>query len=342
MARSGICLGPARQVLPLLLSAVFVATAPARAEDDPLTRSSFWNFQWENDLLARSHTDRHYTNGLRLSFLQREDGAPAWLLRISRSLPWFPEGGRVRAAWALGQNLYTPEDIEAEELVVDDRPYAAWLYASGGLVVENGRVLDITEISLGIVGPGAGGQTLQRWVHGTNKSPDPRGWQNQLPNEPALQLTWQRKWRQLAAAGDGLGFDLMPHLGGGLGNVFVYGAAGATARVGLDLAADYGPPRIGPSLPGSELFLGGNRSTSGYLFLGVEARGVLHNLFLDGSTFHDSHSVERRPFVLEAQAGLALRFRKVRVAYTYVFRTEEFEGQDGADRFGALTLSLAL
>jgi len=314
------------------------AASRPRAADD----ASILSLQWENDIFTGQGTDRHYTNGLRFSLLRGEDQAPGWVLKASRALPWFPAGGRVRSSWALGQNLYTPEDIKTADLVQDDRPYAAWLYAGAGLVMENGRVLDIMEISVGMVGPTALGEEVQKGIHAAIDSPEPRGWRNQLPDELALQAIWQRKWRRVHdGGGRGLGVDLLPHLGGALGNVFIYGAAGGTVRLGWGLPADYGPPCIQPALPGSEFFAP-SRRLGGYLFLGGETRIVLRNLFLDGSTFGTSHSVERRWLVADLQAGAAVVLRSVRLAYTYVVRTEEFLGQDGPDAFGALTLSIRL
>jgi len=90
----------------------------------------------------------------------------------------------------------------------------------------------------------------------------------------------------------GLDADVLPHFGGALGNVFTYGAAGVTLRIGSGLEDDFGPPRIRPSLPGSAYFLPG-KGFNWYLFAGLEGRAVLYNIFLDGNTFTDSHSVDK-------------------------------------------------
>jgi hypothetical protein len=325
----------------VLLSGATPAAAAETGYREP-DHASILSFQWENDVFSGRGTDRHYTNGLRFSLLRGDDQVPGWLLGLSRALPWFPRGGYVRGSWSLGQNLYTPSDISSPDPIPGDRPYAAWLYLGRGLVLENGRVVDIMELSLGVVGPAALGEPMQKGIHEIIDSPPPRGWEHQLPGEPTVQAIWQRKWRRIHERAErGLGVDLMPHLGGALGNVFVYGAAGGTVRFGVDLPSDYGPPRIQPALPGSEFFVP-RRRLSAYLFLGGEGRAVLRNLFLDGSTFHSSPSVDRRWLVADLQAGAALQTAGVRLAYTYVVRTEEFVGQDGVDTFGTFTLSIRL
>ncbi len=339
-------IGRSSQHLTILALAVVLLVTSAAADDEspyrPPDHASIFSLQWENDIFTGRGTDRHYTNGLRVSLLRGDDRVPGWVLSVARALPWFPDRGFVRGSWALGQNLYTPEDISEPELIEDDRPYAAWLYLGRGLVLENGRMVDIMELSVGVVGPAAQGEPVQKGIHEFIDSPDPRGWSNQLSNELTLQAIWQRKWRTLHDVEDrGLGVDLLPHVGGALGNVFIYGSAGATARLGFDLPSDYGPPRIQPGLPGSEFFVP-SRQLSGYLFIGGEARAMLRNLFLDGNTFKSSHSVNKHWLVGDFQAGAALQSRGVRLAYTFVVRTEEFHGQDGYDAFGTFTLSVRL
>jgi hypothetical protein len=58
-------------------------------------------------------------------------------------------------------------------------------------------------------------------------------------------------------------FDVSPHVGGALGNVYTYANAGFTLRYGKDLTRDYGPPRVQPGVLGSVFFEPTNRfSTS--------------------------------------------------------------------------------
>ena len=63
-------------------------------------------------------------------------------------------------------------------------------------------------------------------------------------------------------------------------------------------------------------------------------RYVARNIFLDGNTFTDSHSVDKRPFVLDLQVGVTLAFENVQLSFMQVFRTREFRRQTEADRFG--------
>jgi hypothetical protein len=76
-------------------------------------------------------------------------------------------------------------------------------------------------------------------------------------------------------------------------------------------------------------------------FIGGEARVVAHNSFLDGNTFRDSRDVDKNVLVGDVQAGLAIALgTAARVTLSYVWRSEEFETQQGADHFGSLGFSM--
>ena len=80
-----------------------------------------------------------------------------------------------------------------------------------------------------------------------------------------------------------------------------------------------------------------------YLFAGVDGRAVARNIFLDGNTFRDSHSVDKEIFVGDIQMGIVLTKGDVRLGYTHVFRSREFKTQkESYQQFGAVSLSFQL
>jgi hypothetical protein len=246
---------------------------------------------------------------------------------------------RLHASIDLGQNLYTPEDISTTELVVDDRPYAGWLHVDLGLIGQTDEVLRTLQLSLGIVGPAAKGEQVQKWFHQVIGSPEPMGWHNQINNEPTLMLVFEQKWRNIRPAGFlDLDLDLSPHGSVALGNVFTYGGVGGTIRLGRKLERDFGLPRIQPAPPGSGCFVPSG-GFGWYLFGGLDGRLMLQNIFLDGNTFSSSHSVEKNLLVGDVVVGAAVSGLGLRLGMTLVQRSLEFEGQNSPDRFGSFTLS---
>lgn len=313
---------------------VLCLASPAAAQDD----HGFASFVLENDLFAGFDDD--YTNGIQLSYLSGPELLPDWVYKAADELPVWLTAGEVRATVSLGQAMYTPGDITLRNPPHDDRPYAGWLYGAIGLIAKTDKTLDQLQLQVGVVGPAALGEQAQTYVHEVIDSPRPRGWSKQLHNEPGVVLTYQHSWHALTVGDDqGLALDVTPHIGGAIGNVFTYANAGATVRLGWNLPDDYGPPRIQPGLPGNGYFA--NHGDLGfYVFAGFDGRLVGRNIFLDGNTYGASRSVDKRVLVGDMQVGAALTWDRFRLAYTHVFRSEEFENQGGEDAFGAVSLTV--
>jgi hypothetical protein len=323
----------------IVIVALAASSAASTAWGEEAPRPGILSLVVENDLFY--DTDRSYTSGIALIWVPTGGAAPDWALRIAHWLPWFPEEGHVRHGYTLGQNMYTPRDITLADPPLDDRPYAGWLYLTIGLGIERGRRLDQLALTLGVVGPASRAEQTQKFIHEIVNSPEPQGWDTQLGNELGILLTYQRNWRALATTTLlGLEIDLTPHFGGALGNVYTYANGGMTLRFGKNLALDYGPPRIQPSIPGSRFFIP-PANFAWYLFGGFEGRAVARNIFLDGNTFEDSRSVDKEPLVGDLQWGLVLTWRDVRLGYTHVVRTREFKTQLEHDTFGAFSISIS-
>ncbi len=292
---------------------------------------------WENDIF--SGQDQNYTNGVRFAYLSPEANAPEWLEGLADWLPLAGDGNK-RYSIAGGQSLFTPDDIKTAALLPDQRPYAGWLYGSVGALSDTGKTLDNVMLTVGIVGPAALGEETQEAVHHwLPNNDDPKGWDNQLQNEVGINLDYERKWRSMFEFSPfGTGVDITPHVAASLGNVTTQATAGATLRIGYDLPQDYGPPRIRPSMPGSDFFIP-TKDIGGYLFATVEGRAVARNIFLDGNTFRDSHSVDKENFVGSLSFGAAITLEDTRISYTHVLMSEEFETQDEPASFGVVTVS---
>ncbi len=340
----------------------------AQAEDDGnkcYERNYAFNVVFENDQWGSGY-DKHYTHGSRFSFLEsREDMKDAkactpeqrekeagGLDFIRNALnPLLGEDSSFKpdqVSLILGQNMFTPGNIATTRLVSDDRPYAGWLYF--GIAVSHPRhdktipTLDTIELDLGIVGPESYAGDMQVWWHEKVEGPSVNGWENQLKNEPGIMVNMDRKWRFAATPHDydGLQVDFLPSVGAALGNVHTFAAAGAMLRLGMNLAGDYGPPRIRPGLQGSDYFrTPKDRSIFWYGYAGVQGRAVATNIFLDGNTFTDSHSVDKKHFVGDFQAGFVLAIYPLRMSLTHVYRSKEFDGQDKSDHFAAVNVSVA-
>ena len=234
---------------------VAVMTSPAYAETSWLD-DAMLSLEIENDFFTPHGSDRHYTNGVRLEALSRPIGGsevPDWSREPYAAWPGFELSAMRRVGFALGQNIYTPADTDSRVPDPKDRPYAAWAYLGVMLASETPDRLDTVELDLGVVGPAAGGRFVQNQFHNLINVPKANGWGFQLHNEPGAILSAERRWRLSAPPilQAGIEADAIPIIGASVGNVMTYANAGLMLRLGQGLRADFGPPRIRPSLPGS-------------------------------------------------------------------------------------------
>lgn len=338
-----------RAKIMLIAAAVALISGPARADDAPPSddspapayRNGVVTVISENDLYAVHNRDRHYTDGIQFGWMSSDDDVPAWARAFGDGVPLLDPEAHRRIGFILAQAMFTPENKMARTPILDDRPYAAWLYGGLKLQSESDSRLDTFEIDLGVVGPAALGEQVQNHWHSVIGAGQAEGWSNQIKNEPGLDLMGERLWRiSLTEPENALGVDVIPNVVGSLGNIYTYAGGGGMIRLGRELQSDFGPARIDPALPGSDSFHAPERF-GWYVFAGVEGRAVARNIFLDGNTFATSQSVSKKPFVGDLQGGFALLYGRTRLTYTQVARSKEFDGQRGADYLGSIALSIA-
>jgi len=339
------------RVLFLVMAAMVFAPSPSLSQETGKAVKNkkelgTFTFQFENDLFYGA--DRHYTNGLRLSWVSPPGGNSIdqvkWIREVLEKVS-FRKNARTRFGFAAGQEIYTPEDRRRSDLIIDDRPYAGWLYGAMSLHSENGdfensgyRDLESIELNIGVVGPLAFGRETQDLIHNIRVIDPFEGWDNQLENEPGVLLMYERKFRFGAPVPLGpFHFDFVPYAGGSLGNVLTHLNAGGSVRYGFNIPKDFGPPSLIKELTSMDAMPEAKWSL--YAFAGAEGRYVARNIFLDGNTFSDSHSVKKNRWVGDLSAGLALIIGRFKISYTSALRTREFAGQKNNARFGSVSAS---
>ena len=296
------------------------------------------SLQLENDSFGRTN-DADYTQGLRLAYAS--DSPAGWIQSL---LPERYQARELNAQVFLGQAIFTPYEIFETELLDYDRPYAGWLYLGGALQsvdLNPGSAVSVAErleISAGIVGPSSGAEQAQRSTHELLQTYDVSGWQNQLRDEPTLQVSYARKWAHIQPVGNrGLQFELSGTLGGNLGNVNTSLVSGVGVRFGRDLFSSLGVNAFAPSIGGPDSAM---RAGSGwYLYSDLQLRLVQRDIFLDGNTFKDSHSVEKETRVGEWQIGAMLPTGRYRWSVYHARRSQEFVDQYADVDFFGIGLS---
>lgn len=324
-------LRPPRLVFPLLLLATLAVARLASANAIETTLDN------DTDLFVpgAATTDRNYTQGARVAWHVDEDGLPPWADRLARRMGADAPGDLRRGGVAIGQEIYTPDAISRTRPDANDRPYAGWLYGSAFVVASDTHRERSLELRAGMVGPHSYAQTAQEWWHRKTGVRAPRGWSQQLADEPGVQLIARERWRPW---GPRRHVDLVPHATVALGNVATYAATGATLCLGLPLPEDFGPGAT--TAPHAAPPHARRSRLQAFAFARAEGRAVAHDLVLDGNTAGGGPGVTHRPFVGEAQLGAGVAMGRLALRYVYSYTTHQFYERSDAHRYGSLSIGI--
>ncbi len=317
-----------------------VALSAGAQAEPPQDPHGILTLQVENDAVSTrmGTSDEYYTSGLRLGYTTGTDAVPSFLGAIGHTV-W--GDGVQRVSFDLSQSIFTPHNTQISPPDPRDRPYAGWLHGDVNLLTDKDNSRSVLGLSLGVVGPSALGRQVQNGFHDLIGDTPNRGWHYQLQDEPVFEVLAGRTYRFPLAQFSSLETDVLPSLTVGLGTVRDYAQAGVVFRLGQGLNSDYGVPRIQPGLTGGDAYTP-TRPFAWYVFVGGDGQAVGRDIFLDGSTWRsNSPNVGHRVFVGEAEAGAAIMFAGVRITYTQVFQTPEFDRQRaGVFNFGSLSASV--
>ncbi len=297
---------------------------------------------WDNDgtvpkIIADS--DRHYTNGAKIDLaLNPSSRFEEGVRELADRLDPMPDA-TVKAGLVLAQHIYTAFDISLATPPPGSRPYAGYLYVGGYIQRASQGVHDHLELDIGVVGEWSGAEATQKFVHSAFPNQTrPDGWGTQLANELAINLRYQRSWRFEKARIGRLELDGIPRLGFDAGNVFVRANADLTLRLGFNLPDDFGPPRLLDYADATGSWEG---DWGVYAYVRGGARAVAHNIFLDGNTFANSRSVDKRYVVAALSVGILGRYKHLEAGWSVTWLSEEFDTQGNGDSYGSLFARLS-
>lgn len=132
-----------------------------------------------------NQSDRYFTSGIELKGYHTKFGqSPVnfLLIKAEKSNP------RLSGIFLM-QNIFTPSNIYATDVLIGDRPYASYLLLGQELVsVNSDHSYRITSsIGIGLIGKFSGGQTFQNFIHGlTPHSENANGWSHQIHHDFVL------------------------------------------------------------------------------------------------------------------------------------------------------------
>lgn len=322
----------------------------------------------DNDLFTG--TDRNYTNGIRFSWIS--EGEPLFHFfplrkqleqlagghdadyKLIRMLSGFEKSSienqtlELNYGLSLTQLMYTPQDLNSPTQPVGQRRYAGWLGLGFSVHARDDRALNSVELIFGTTGPNSQAREAQNFIHDLRGFDKFQGWDDQIPNEMTLDLsfTQKRRVRFLNRHLSGFSIDGFTEWGARLGTYRTAGFVGGFFRAGFNLPADFSDPRISATAYSQRIFSGQELSRSHwsvYGLFGVRGSGVAFDASLDGPMFSNFDTGNRRePWLGEAFAGFGVRWDTLEFSYVQTFRTREYAEQNGGTNFGSVALRLTL
>jgi len=291
-------------------------------------------FTFEND--ADIRTDRAYTQGGQLyALMHREDVNDSWL-----QIPFMSAYNREQfISFSVGQQMFTPDDLNDSIAIKGQQPYAGWLYFQTSLHQSSTHHLDSLSLKLGVVGQHAYMEEVQKFIHWLIGSPDPEGWDNQLGPKLGVQLDYIHKWRYIPDDFWDLESDVIPFASGELGTISIEGSAGAQWRVGYNIPNDYGESTmdeygVSGILTTDTLSYRHKSKWSYYFNVGIGGSIVLYDYFLDGNELVEKYY--GRAF---GTYGGTIRYSAFSMSYIRTHYTPLYTTQKGHTNYGSLQMA---
>ncbi|PCD80709.1 hypothetical protein CO710_00550 [Acetobacter orleanensis] len=333
----------------LMLAGSAVVSRSAAHATPLQDKQGTWTLQGENDAVStlKGTSDQYYTSGLRLNWTSGTDTLPTPIAAINKAI-W--GNGVQRISMGLQQLIFTPRDTQAanpwgagqpHNSLLRDRPYSSLLLGTINLITDTDTTRSVFGIQVGVMGPAGLGRQLQNGFHGAIGDTKNLGWKHQLQNQPIFQVQGGRTWRLPLVNLGPIEFDNLPSASAAIGDYQIYGKLGDMFRFGQGLSSDFGLPTIQSSVTDGGDAYKATRPVAWYFFGGVTGQAVAYDASLEGNTMRsNSLHVNKKWDVGEIHAGLAVMFYGVRVSYSQVWQTQQFDGaKSGLFNYGSLMVS---
>lgn len=312
----------------LILLSPLILVAQRRDQNMPLTGSSYFGIQFDDDFLFIGNRDEQYTGGMEFEFLRQlqEKKGKRGLFNP------FSHGQRTFSS-AIGSYLHTPYNVSDSSIILNDRPFSSYMYIEMGYLAysQDRRQRFSMELYLGMMGAELPGK-IQEAVHTIGDSPPANGWQNRIAQRkrfiPNLKLNYQNTLFNTGGF-DVLGFHWLQlrsiwELQGGL---YFNGLSGGL----MILADNQKPDEQGQFAPPFIKTGNDDRHPKCRIrpFFSGELQLVAHNTGLQSLPWMNSPYIIETPIMNRAvwvlEGGIMLTKGRFHAAYKVQSRSKEFK-----------------
>lgn len=181
-----------RFLLIIIIAIPLIDIAQMRDQFTQFEGESYVGYRFDDDFLFIDNRDEQYTGGVELEWLK-----PLHKVKIKRGIfnPFTQANRTINTV--LGSTLYTPYNVSDSSIILNDRPFSSYIYASIGLTSFNLQKTKrlTTEFYLGIMGASLPGK-IQAALHTIGDSAPANGWHNKIAPKkqlvPNLKVNYQK------------------------------------------------------------------------------------------------------------------------------------------------------
>ncbi len=285
-----------------------------------------FNLISDNDAYLFVAQDRYYTNGLFLNFRHATNQE-----KLGEKLEKFIY------ELSIGQKMYNPISGYRPIPISQDRPFAGYLYAGStvNFFYKNESVLKIGA-EFGTVGPDALGEEAQKLLHSTFGFYEIDGWDYQIKNDLALNLSAKYSKLLHRSTAKNIDFSLDTYIN--VGTTFSGAGAGILFRTGRinQLFNSASTNSLISNHSKTEKF---NKKES-FLYLKPQLNFVGYDATIQGSMFNRDSPItyDVKRFVFAQQLGFNYSTPRFTIDYSLLFKSKEIRSAAKAHQYGTISM----
>ncbi|HWZ14588.1 MAG TPA: lipid A deacylase LpxR family protein [Mucilaginibacter sp.] len=293
------------------------------------SHSTEFGAQTDNDSYLLKGSDRYYTDGTFIYYRHalKINGGDSTLL------------ANKILGFETGQKIFNPQSGFVPGPQYVDRPFAAYLYVGStlNLLYKNESTLKLGA-QLGVVGPAALGEQVQKFIHQTFGFYPVGGWQYQIKNDVEINLS--AEYNKLIARTSGLDVSFSGYAN--LGNGFTGAGAGPLVRIGLFNQLFHSVSTQSTTIR-NETIAPLHRQEI-FFYYKPQFNYVAYDATIQGGLFekhNDPNSLEivqtKEPFIFSQQFGIAFTTKRFVVDAAAIYHTKDVKEMVRKHQWGSIT-----
>ena len=305
-----------------------------------------FSFLFYNDTFAG--TDKHFTNGMNLSWIDnsfeneaeiKSNSYSSFVHSVVNSIPFnvMDSSKNHSAGISISQIIVTPADLTISEPQYDDIPYAGHLALAFYMFEWNRKSFKEFRMEFGVVGKESGAEFVQKTVHSIISSEDPKGWDTQLGTQytaNALFRYGEISWQDDSIYN--LNMDWFNHFGVQVGNFETNTFAGTMFRVGKNYIRNFNLHYPYLKEEASLLCLDDKHSGFGWsLNAGINGELLAYSYILDEGK-KEGYETHKNIVNVTLYGGADLYYGSHKLTFFYQSRSPYTKQSNSMETFGGL------